>query len=82
MREEEDEIQVELRRLARDLGSIRFRLWGIAARAPETTGRETPEEPSVRSVIECVVADSINPAIEDLERAAEGEGRKPPGAEP
>ena len=73
---EEDEIQRELRWLVRDLGSIRFRLWGVAARAPETTGRETAEEPSIRSVIECVVADSITPAVEDLERVLEGEKRE------
>ncbi|MEA2600697.1 MAG: hypothetical protein QOF89_1689 [Acidobacteriota bacterium] len=72
MKEEEDAIREELRRLARDLESIRFRLWGIAAKLPGPEGEDEtePEEPSVRSVIECVVMDSITPAIEDLTRAS------------
>jgi hypothetical protein len=73
MKEEEDVVREELRGLARDLESIRLRLWGIAARLPGSEGKGDvePGEPSVRSVIECVVVDSLNPAIEDLMRAAE-----------
>ena len=73
MKEEDDAIREELRRLARDLESIRFRLWGIAAKLPGSEGGEAEvalDEPSMRSVIECVVADSITPAIEDLGRAS------------
>ncbi len=71
-KEEEDVIREELRRLARDLESIRFRLWGIAAKLPGSDREEeaATDEPSVRSVIECVVTDSITPAIEDLARAS------------
>ena len=72
MKEEDDAIREELRGLARDLESIRFRLWGVAAKLPGSEGEAevAPDEPSVRSVIECVVADSITPAIEDLARAS------------
>jgi hypothetical protein len=76
MNEEEDVIREELRRLARDLEAIRLRLWGLAAKLPGSEGKGDvePDEPTVRSVIECVVTDSITPAIEDLTRASEEEG--------
>ncbi len=73
MKEEENVVRRELHGLAQDLESIRLRLWGLAARLPGSEGKRDvePDEPSMRSVIECVVVDSLGPAIEDLKRASE-----------
>ena len=73
MKEKEEEVRQELRRLARDLESIRLRLWGIAAKAPDSEGETELDEPGVRTLIECIVTDSITPAIEDLVRVSSGE---------
>lgn len=71
--------QEEIRRIARDLETIRTRLLEVHEDLPAPP-REDPmvdetEEmdvaTEVRSVIECVLADSIRPAIRDLQAAAE-----------
>jgi len=73
MKEEENGVRRELHGLAQDLESIRLRLWELAARLPGSKGKRDVEtdEPSMRSVIECVVVDSLNPAIEYLTRVSE-----------
>jgi hypothetical protein len=77
--------QKQLRAIARDLGDIRYRLLGVVASLSERRG-EGPAEgdddkradrvTEVRSVAECVLADRIRPAIDDLLAAARYRGRK------
>lgn len=78
--------QEEIRRIARDLETIRTRLLEVHEDLPalsrEGTAADETEEmdvtTEVRSVIECVLADSIRPAIRDLHAAAEYRpGKKP-----
>jgi hypothetical protein len=70
--------QAELRRLVEDLDAVRSRLVEIHARLPvppEETAmlvgeKEMDISTEVRSVIECVLNDSLDPAIRDLAAAA------------
>jgi hypothetical protein len=70
--------QAELRTLVEELDAIRSRLVAIHARLPvplEETAMLLGEEEmdvatEVRSVIECVLNDSLEPAIRDLAAAA------------
>lgn len=74
----EEEAQEQLRALAADLEAIRFRLLGVRAslRVPATEAAmligemEMDVSTEIRSVIECVVNDSINSVIADLRSAA------------
>jgi hypothetical protein len=77
--------QVQLRGIARDLGDIRDRLRSVVASLLAERTEEPAEdddtrsdlETEVRSVAECVLADNIRPAIDDLLAAANyraGEG--------
>jgi hypothetical protein len=79
--------QEQLRAIARDLGDIRDRLRTVVASLLAEKTEEPPEdeeddmrsdlETEVRSVAECVLADNIRPAIDDLLAAANyraGEG--------
>jgi len=77
--------QKQLRAIARDLSGIRYRLLGVVASLShgrmEEAGDERDDKRSdlateVRSVAECVLADNIRPAIEDLLAAARYRGRK------
>jgi len=71
--------QEEIRRIARDLETIRTRLLEVHedlspppredAAADDVDEMDVTTE--VRSVIECVLADSLRPAIRDLHAAAE-----------
>jgi methyl coenzyme M reductase alpha subunit len=66
--------QAQLVDVVRQLQVLRFLLLGIAASLPARRAAE-PEEPQgvsarIRADIECVLADSIAPAIQSLERAA------------
>jgi hypothetical protein len=71
--------QEEIRRIIRDLETIRTRLLEVHEDLPppprENATADDPEEvdvtTEVRSVIECVLADSLRPAIRDLHAAAE-----------
>lgn len=73
--------QKQLRAIARDLGGIRDRLRTVVASLLAERTEEPPEdgeddarsdlETEVRSVAECVLADNIRPAIDDLLAAAE-----------
>jgi len=73
--------QEQLRGIARDLGDIRDRLRTVVASLAAERTEESPEdeeeddvrsdlETEVRSVAECVLADNIRPAIDDLLAAA------------
>lgn len=60
--------RTQLREIAADLEALRFRLLGVHASLPPD------EEPSfstgVRAALECILADSLEPAIRDLQAAA------------
>jgi hypothetical protein len=78
MTEAEAAAQAELRRIVEELDAIRSRLTDVHARLPvppaETAVHWGEEEADaaaqIRSVIECVLADSLRPAIRDLAAAA------------
>lgn len=80
--EAEASAQAQLRQVAEELEAIRFRLEGVRASllAPSSEAAMLVEElemdvsTAVRSVIECVLNDSILPAIRDL---LEGAAYKP-----
>lgn len=71
--------QAELWEVATALEAIRFRLLGVKATLPESPyetamleGEEVMDiSLEVRSIIECVLADCIEPAIRDLRDASE-----------
>ncbi len=76
-REEETVAQREVAEVARQLANLRYRLKTIAADLPvprEPAAGDLEEEPSLevalRSAIDCVVTDCLNPAIGDLETAS------------
>jgi hypothetical protein len=76
--EAEASAQAQLRQIATDLEAIRFRLEGVRASLPVPSSEaamlvgelEMDISTEVRSVIECVLNDSILPAIRDLLEAA------------
>ncbi len=77
----------QLRSLAAVLACVRGRLIELSAALPEEEpAAEGPEgaevEPGLRSVLSCVLTDSIEPAIRDLLLAAEHEPAQPPAATP
>ncbi len=75
--------QQELREIVEALNGIQERLKAIHQRLPAPTDAETAEDAGdgkdvsteIRSVIECVLADSLGPAIRDLEAASRGGGK-------
>ena len=75
---EEEEVRAELRSIVEDLDRIRAQLVDLHGRLPvpvEETAMLVGEiemdfATEVRSVIECVLNDSIRPAIRDLAKAA------------
>jgi hypothetical protein len=70
--------QFQVRAIAADLEALRFRLWGVHASLPITAQEpamlageaEMDLSTEVRSIIECVLNDDIEPAIRDLVTAA------------
>lgn len=70
--------QEQLRAVVEELGSIRLVLKGIRSSLPEPAREEHLEDeerpPSLaaelRAVIDCVLTDSLEPAIRDLQAAA------------
>lgn len=76
--------QAELREIAKELDTIRRRLLDLHDSLPPATleavmfaGEEDLDVTTeVRTIIECVVQDSIQPAIRDLEAAADYEAEK------
>jgi hypothetical protein len=80
MTREEAEAQAELRQVVEELKGIRARLRAIAGGlpvSPEELSMPMGEEEDpdvateVRSIIECVLADQIGPAVRDLGAAVE-----------
>ncbi|MEA2604752.1 MAG: hypothetical protein QOF89_5744 [Acidobacteriota bacterium] len=78
MTEAEKEAQEMVRDVARELAKLRDRLEEIARGLPQAQGEldlsDLVDDPDVaaevRRVVECVVADSLRPAIDDLLAAA------------
>ncbi len=78
MTEAEAAAQAELRKIVEDLETIRSRLSDLHAKLPvppQETAMLLGEEEmdvatEVRSVVECILADCIEPAIRDLAAAA------------
>lgn len=76
--------QAEIREIVRALRTLKFRLLGVAASLPPSPAEISPladVEPAdlrtgIRSAVECVVNDSLSPAIRDLDEVA-GRGDEP-----
>lgn len=60
------EAEQQVTRLVDALEAARWQLLGIALCLPEEEGDETGGEAEARRVLECVLADRILPALEDL----------------
>jgi hypothetical protein len=77
--EPEEMAQDQLREIVRDLEATRFRLLGVRGTLPPTPleivdllENEPPDTPAdIRTVIQCVLADHLLPAIHDLRAASE-----------
>lgn len=81
MTQTENAAQAALRKIVEELNAIRSRLRGVhktlpaPPQDPMLAGEEEGEEEmdastEMRSIIECVLSDSIEPAIRDLQAAA------------
>jgi hypothetical protein len=62
----------EIRDVVRGLEALRFRLVGVRASLPAATEEADPAA-DLRTIIDCVLTDSLNPAIRDLRKAAQDE---------
>ncbi|HSN86011.1 MAG TPA: hypothetical protein VL025_04595 [Thermoanaerobaculia bacterium] len=63
--------QEEIRDVVRDLESLRSRLLGVRASLPAPAADEEEERDAavdLRAVLDCVLADSIGPALRDLRK--------------
>jgi hypothetical protein len=63
--------QEEIRDVVRDLEALRFRLVGVRASLPAPESEEEGEGDAavdLRAVLDCVLADSIGPALQDLRK--------------
>jgi len=62
----------QLREIAVELEAIRLRLLSVhrSLPAPPESGEEQDDTVTLRPVIECVLSDSLEPAIRDLGKAA------------
>jgi len=78
----ETEAQKEVAQVAEKLSGLKARLKRTVETLPEARPSEADHDPDfateLRSIIECVIADSLDPAILDLEAAAK---RRPEGPE-
>jgi hypothetical protein len=73
--------QSQLRDIVRDLEAIRFRLLGVQESLPPSAAEtvrllEVEQEPAdprteIRTVVQCVLNDSLKPAIQDLRDASD-----------
>ena len=71
-------VQGEIREVVRELKLLKLRLSGVVARLSPSPAEASPlldVEPAdpkteIRSVVECVMSDSLGPAIRDLEEVA------------
>ena len=69
--------QEEIRDVVRDLEALRFRLVGVRASlpAPPAEGEEERDAAvDLRALLDCVLVDSIGPALRDLRKLVD-EGR-------
>lgn len=75
MNEAEAAAQPQVQAAAEALEQVQAMLQGIAASLPASPGEgtELEEEVSLRTVIECVLVDSLQPAISDLRAAVSEE---------
>lgn len=64
------DVQEEIRQIARDLESLRFRLLGVRASLQATTakGREEEGVADMQALLDCVLTDSLGPALRDLRK--------------
>lgn len=72
----EKAVREEIRDVARDLEALRFRLLGVRASLPAPVA-ETREEDAVadmRAILDCVLTDSLEPALRDLRKLADDPG--------
>jgi chloramphenicol 3-O-phosphotransferase len=60
--------QEEIRDVVRDLEALRFRLVGVRASLPGSAEEEEDAAVDLRAVLDCVLADSIGPALRDLRK--------------
>ena len=63
--------QEEIRDVVRDLEALRFRLLGVRASLPAPAAEAEEERDAVvdaRSILDCVLTDSIGPALRDLQK--------------
>jgi hypothetical protein len=76
---EQSAAQKEVAEAAKELSALRYRLKKVLADLPPPPGANSPTtdldgEPDVatelRSTLDCVIADCLNPAIADLEAAS------------
>jgi hypothetical protein len=75
MPEASTEVQDALRAIAAVLTTVRKRLEDLSASLPEEAHELEVENgaPNLRSIISCILTDSLDPAIRDLLRTAEQE---------
>jgi hypothetical protein len=68
--------QAELRDIVQKLGDIGKRLRGVTARLPREGSPEVQDAAiEIRSIVSCVLDESIDPAARDLRAAAEYRAR-------
>lgn len=71
----EKSVREEIRDVARDLEALRFRLLGVRASLPAPAERKEEDAVAdVRAVLECVLEDSLGPALRDLRKLADAPG--------
>jgi len=63
--------KAQIEESARDLKAVKFRLLGVRASLRPQEAEPADPETELRTVIECVLHDSLEPAIESLEEAVE-----------
>lgn len=71
----EKDVREEIRDVVRDLEALRFRLLGVRASLPvPRAAREEDAVVDVRSLLECVLEDSLRPALRDLRKLVDDLG--------
>lgn len=72
----EKSVREEIRDITRNLEALLFRLLGVRAILPAPVAKTREEEGAadVRAVLECVLEDSLGPALRDLRKLADDPG--------